>query len=298
MKKEIFFCGGRFDPESPRVKKKTTIFSVPPHNNKKKMDAPTMDEDRFLWWHKLFYEKFPRLSACLRVNDHAESSAHLPLFQVLLKINESNPGGRNGRFQPSMAPDRLLTALSPTIWFAVMATMSREDRNQSRFLRELPFRLDPAVLLARLEGSPAVRKNTTAKKRKRDGDQSAIHGSRVAPFGYAACAMASLLACRVSLLLSHELYDPEMCMDMWRLVADRAMDYLVPNLRDRARGNHRLDCFFGMFSKQEKRENLIVEVAARQWPVVCIRCVRLHRLLCWAEIIWPVSTSPRHIINW
>ena len=164
-----------------------------------------------------------------------------------------------------MAPDRLLTALSPTIWFAVMATMSREDRNQSRFLRELPFRLDPAVLLARLEGSPAVRKNTitTAKKRKRDGDQSAIHGSRVAPFGYAACAMASLLACRVSLLLSHELYDPEMCMDMWRLVADRAMDYLVPNLRDRARGNHRLDCFFGMFSKQEKRENLIVEVAAK-----------------------------------
>ncbi len=165
-----------------------------------------------------------------------------------------------------MAPNRLLTALSPTIWFAVMATMSREDRNQSRFLRELPFRLDPAVLLARLEGSPAVRKNTTttaAKKRKRDGDQSAIHGSRVAPFGYAACAMASLLACRVSFLLSHELYDPEMCMDMWRLVADRAMDYLVPDLRDRARGNHRLDCFFGMVTKQEKRENLIVEVAAK-----------------------------------
>lgn len=235
----------------------------------------TKSSDKFPWWNQLFYDKYIRLILCSQeVAPHA--------LHDLLSNSTKDP--ESGMFFPSReclnprGAEILSQLLDPTVWAAVMATMSRQEQRQNKFLRGLFSALDPTLCLRQLEGEPAIREKkgsdsrrpSAAKKKKVETDDDV----ETMPNAYAFCATISLLSFRMSILLSHKYSDPSLCGKLWSLVADRVLDYIAPELRDPARTKNGLDVFQSVLD-EEKREADMVEIAATAvaWCIYKLRYV-------------------------
>ncbi len=226
------------------------------------------------WWQKLRSSKFSRL-----VRFFGTASKTLEEFGDLKNDDddddETQDGGGGG-----------IKNISPNLWNAIMSSMSRTEQTQDIFLCELPYQLEATVILLATEAGgekPTKRRsssNSTAvvKKRLRNGKNkkkikvstAAVVMPKIGSESHAWCVLMSLLAFRVSLLLSHRLEEPK---GAWYRIADQAMDLIAPR---GFRNIHRTDTslesllFSSVLGTKEKRDYNIIRCGAKA-VVLCMR---------------------------
>lgn len=208
------------------------------------------------WWKKLQLSKFPRL-----IRFFGTASKTLEEFGDL----ENRSGG-----------ELSIKNISPNLWNAILSSMSAKEQNQDAFLCELPYQLEATTILLTTEaGDKKPTQNSITKKRLRNGKNkkkvksNAVVIPEIGSESYGWCMLISVLAFRMSLLISHKLEEPKQA---WYRIADQAMDYIAPRgFRSMNRTDKNLDSllFNSILGTREKCDYNIINCAAKA-VVICM----------------------------
>ena len=210
------------------------------------------------WWKLLRSTKFPRL-----VRFFGTAAKTLEEFGDLKEENEDLAATELG-----------LKKISPNLWSAILSSMSYTEQTQDGFLCELPYQLDTTAILVTTEnaGRDATTTTSSNKKRLRDGKNkktktnggsSSLLIPEIGSESHAWCVLMSVLAFRVSLLISHKLQEPKQA---WYRISDQAMDLIAHrSYRNATRTNTNLESllFSSVLGTREKHDYNIIRCAAK-----------------------------------
>ncbi len=213
------------------------------------------------WWTMLMGRKFPRL-----VNFFGSKS------KTLQELNNLHDGGG----EPAE-----LEKISPNLWNAILSSMSQTEQMEDDFLCQVPYQVDvDAIVYTTQGGCPTVivlaSNGSKALKRSRDGKTKKVISKikattapipRIESKSYAWCVLISVVAFRISLLISHKLETPS---HAWYRIADQAMDLIAPRNATRTDAGMESLLFSSVLGAREKNDFNIIRCAAKA-VVICMR---------------------------
>ncbi len=212
------------------------------------------------WWPTLMGAKFTRL-----VRFFGSKS------KTLQELNLLHDGEESVR----------LEKISPNLWNAILSSMNRSEKMEDEFLCQVPYQVDAdAIVCATQGGYPIVivlaSNGSKALKRLRGGKTKNVISKitattapipRIQSKSYAWCVLISVVAFRISLLISHKLETPNKA---WYRIADQAMDLIAPRNLTRTDAGMESLLFNSILGTREKNDFNMIRCAAKA-VVICMR---------------------------
>ncbi len=260
------------------------------------------------WWKMLMAINFPSL-----IRFFGSASNVLQQFKDLKKEGQEID----------------IKKISPNLWNAILSSITHKEQKLDSILCEIPYNLEVTAIIAaatkRNQGllqpppaeAAAAQKNKVVGKRLRNGKKKnpvvaisipEIKSKEVTltpttgSESDAWCILMSVLAYRVSLLISHKLEKPN---HAWTRISDQAMDLIARKYRNESRTDGGMESmlFISFLGAREKHDFNIIRCAAKA-VVLCMRCLpkasktsRLHQdetaCLLFSRRL-RISASPRY----
>lgn len=235
-----------------------------PDRNDYSMEPASIEDTE--WWKMLMVTNFPRL-----IHFFGSASNVLQHFKDLKK---------NGQ-------EIDIKKISPNLWNAILSSTSHIEQKDS-ILCEIPYNLEVTAIIAATTKRnqiqpPAAQENKVVAKRLRNGKKKnpvvvisipKIKSREVTPTpttgseSDAWCILMSVLAYRVSLLISHKLEEPN---HAWTRISDQAMDLVARKYRNESRTDKDMESllFTSLLGAREKHDFNIIRCAAKA-VVLCM----------------------------